>query len=342
MTDRQARASEGDGAILVVPFQWIGDFVRAHTAVRILTARFPGRPIDMVASPLCAPLTRFMPELRAAVVEPHVRGRLSLAAAFRFARRLRDRHYRAAIIMPGTVKAALAPFLAGIPRRTGWRGEMRYGLVNDMRSGEFDHIHIGMRCAMLAMPPMEREPVDLPPPRLEVSAADLAAWRRRTGIAEDGPPIIAIAPGSNGPERRWPLERYVALAAAAAAAGFEVWVMGGPSERTMAATIRAALIPAAAERLRDFTDTDLADAVYQAAAADVFVGNDSGLLHLAAATGTPCVAIYLASFHDRTGPFNANVLPLRDEPQGHGPLSPAEVFARARALIPAATVTVPS
>ena len=327
-----ARADEADRPILVVPFQWIGDFVRAHTAVRLLASRFPGRPIDIVATPLCAPLTRFMPGVRSAVVRPHVRGRFQLVAEWAFAKRLREHGYGRAIVMPGTLKSAVAPFLARIPKRTGWRGEMRYGLLNDLRNGEYGHAHIGVRCGLLALPAGASAPRDLPPPQLIVPEAEIAGWRQRAGIGRNHRPVIALAPGSNGPERRWPVERYAELAALAALADYAVWVMGGPAEAEMANVIRAALPAGALDDFRDFTDTDLADAVCQASAADVFVGNDSGLLHLAAATGTPCIAVYLASFHDRTGPFNENVVPMRAEPGAS--LDADDVFAQLAALVP--------
>jgi len=101
---------------------WIGDFVRCHTVVKLLKARFPGRPVDLLSTTLCAPLTDYMPEVRQAVVVDLPRKRLPLAKYKLLADRLRREGYGTALVMPRTWKAALAPFIAGIPERIGWLG----------------------------------------------------------------------------------------------------------------------------------------------------------------------------------------------------------------------------
>jgi len=75
--------------ILVVPYMWIGDFVRCHTVVKLLKARFPGRPVDMLAAALCAPLADYMPEVRQAIVVDLPRKRLSFAEHKALAKALR-------------------------------------------------------------------------------------------------------------------------------------------------------------------------------------------------------------------------------------------------------------
>src|SRR5262245_42077893 len=128
--------SEGASPILIVPYMWIGDFVRSHSVVKLLKARFPGRPIDFLTSSLCAPLLHYMPGVRKGIVEDLPRGRLPLSQYRALADRLRTEGYGTALVMPRTWKAALAPWLAGIPERTGFFGELRLGLINDMRFGE--------------------------------------------------------------------------------------------------------------------------------------------------------------------------------------------------------------
>src|SRR3954451_18233833 len=118
--------------ILVVPYMWIGDFVRCHTVVKLLKARFPARPVDVLSTTLCAPLTDYMPELRQAIVADLPRKRLSFAEHNALAARLARETYGTVLVMPRTWKAALAPFLAGIPERVGWVGEWRFGLINDL------------------------------------------------------------------------------------------------------------------------------------------------------------------------------------------------------------------
>src|SRR5436305_8662575 len=120
---RPSAAPSDRRPILIVPYMWIGDFVRCHTVVKLLKARFPARPVDVLSTTLCAPLADYMPELRQAIVVDLPRKRLSLAEHKALAVRLEREGYGTALIMPRTWKAALAPFLAGIPERVGWVGE---------------------------------------------------------------------------------------------------------------------------------------------------------------------------------------------------------------------------
>ena len=76
---RIADARLDHSPILIVPYMWIGDFVRCHTVVQLLRARFPDRPVDMLTTTLCAPLTDYMPGLRQAIVADLPRKSLALA-----------------------------------------------------------------------------------------------------------------------------------------------------------------------------------------------------------------------------------------------------------------------
>ncbi|MGE0232116.1 MAG: lipopolysaccharide heptosyltransferase II [Flavobacteriaceae bacterium] len=303
---RQQGAAAGDAPILVIPFMWIGDFVRCQSVYQVLKVRFPDRPIDVVSTSLCAPLTRLMPEVRDTVVASFPRGKVAFAARRAFARRLKERGYGSSYLMLGTMKDALAPWLAGIPERVGWVGEWRYGLLTDARRGEKQIGNLTARCIALALPRGMPLPEALPAPRLAVTRQMAAEWRERNGLAGPGGPIVALAPGCNDPERTWPLERYAALARLLTASGHRVIVMGGPAEKPLAEQILAS----AGRGATDCTGTDLYEAALQAAASDVLVANDSGLLHVGAATGTRSIAIYGGSSHGHTGPLNANVWPL--------------------------------
>src|SRR5271155_2859634 len=138
--------------ILIVPYMWIGDFVRCHSVVTLLRQRFPNRPVDMLATTLCAPLADYMPGVRQAIVADLPRGRLALAQQTALAERLKREDYGTALTMPRTWKSALAPFLAGIPERVGFFGEGRIILLNDLRFGERKLPRMVDRCAMLALP----------------------------------------------------------------------------------------------------------------------------------------------------------------------------------------------
>src|SRR5262249_4237939 len=131
---------------------WIGDFVRCHTVVRLLRTRFPDRPVDMLTTAMLAPLVDYSPGARRGIVFALPRKRLALPQPRTLAERFRRERYGDALIMPRTWNSALAPFLAGIPRRTAFVGEMRFGLVNDPRGGERALPRMVDRCAALALP----------------------------------------------------------------------------------------------------------------------------------------------------------------------------------------------
>src|ERR1700727_1888196 len=121
------QAETGDAAdarpILIVPYMWIGDFVRGHSVVRVLRQRWPNRPVDVLTTPLCAPLVDYMPGVRAGIVSDLPRSRLALAKQWRLAAQVKARGYRTALVLPGTWKAAILPTLAGIAERVGFFGE---------------------------------------------------------------------------------------------------------------------------------------------------------------------------------------------------------------------------
>src|SRR5580704_8790565 len=142
------------------------------------------------------------------------------------------------------------------------------------------------RCAALALPTGAKPPSDWTLPELKVPRADVESWRKKRGLNADGRVVVALCPGAVGPAKRWPSSAYAALARELLAAGYAVWVLGGPQEKTLAAAI-VADTPA-----RDLTGTDLRDAILALAAASAAVSNDSGLLHVAAAVGTPSIGIF--------------------------------------------------
>ncbi|HEX4040986.1 MAG TPA: lipopolysaccharide heptosyltransferase II [Xanthobacteraceae bacterium] len=272
--------------MLVVPYMWIGDFVRCHSVVKLLNARYPDRPVDMLATTLCAPLADYMPGLRQAIVADLPRRRLALSGQLALAKRLKREAYGSALIMPRTWKSALAPFFAGITQRTGFAGEARFFLLNDVRFGERDLPRMVDRCAALALPRGAALPQQWPLPELKVPPGEIEVWRKKRGLDGADRPVVALAPGAVGPAKRWPAESYGALANRLLAEGFAVWVLGGPGEKALAAQI------VGGGPARDLTGPDLRNAIVALAAATAAVSNDSGLLHVAAALGTPAIGIF--------------------------------------------------
>ena len=275
--------------VLVVAQAWVGDLVLAQVLFALLRRRDPAAAIDVAAPAWAGPLLARMPQVREHLALEAARGRPGLLARARLARRLRGRHDRA-IVLPRSAKAALLPWLAGVPARAGFAGggRERLGLINDPRPRPAN-----MSARMAALAPAGTElPDPLPRPRLAIDPERAAATARRLGI-DPLAPFVALAPGAaGGAAKRWPAERFARLAALLAARGYRVCVLGAAEDEARGAAIRAA----APERAVDLCGrTTLDEAVEALACCRAAVCNDSGLLHLAAAAGTPAAGIYGAT-----------------------------------------------
>ena len=299
--------------ILIVPYMWIGDFVRCHSVVKVLRGRWPDRPIDLTTSSLCAPLLPYMPGVRKGIVCDLPRGKLPVGQYRALARRLRAERYGTALIMLRTWKSALAPFLAGIPERTGFFGELRLGLINDLRFGERRLTRMIDCMGVLALPKDATPPAEWPLPEIAVPKQEVATWLERRGLSTRGQPVIALAPGAVGPGKRWASRSYAELARRLSAAGMSVWILGGPNEAPFAREI----VVAGGDAVHDLTGNDLRDAIIAFAAVDAAVTNDSGLMHVAAAIGLPTVALFGPTDPQLWAPLNplaAVIEPPSDRP----------------------------
>jgi heptosyltransferase II len=280
--------------IVIICFKWIGDVVRAHGLVRLLHEAHPDAPIDLVTTAAAAPLVRFMPHVRQALVAEIGAGLFDVAQHRRLAGVLRAGGYGAAYVLPGTLKSALAPWLARIPERIGWRGEQRQLVLTRALRGERAIASMNGRFAGLA------GATALPAPQLRVPEAQAAAFAATHALP---PGLVVLAPGCNGAARRWPVEHVLALGQALLADGVAVAVTGGPAEAEVARALPGAL---------DHTMRPLDDAALLMARAAAVVANDSGLLHVATALGVPSIGLFGPSAPDITGPVGEALLPLSE------------------------------
>jgi heptosyltransferase-2 len=225
-----------------------------------------------------------MPGVRSPIVSDLPRSRLAVAKQWGLAAQLRERGYGTALVLPRTWKSAIAPALAGIPERIGFVGEFRFGLINRWRWGEKALPRFIDKNAALALPVGAQLPPEWPVPRLDVPAEEAVRWRQSNGLGTGT--AVALAPGSVGSSKRWTY--YPEAARLLAQQGLDVWVVGGPAEKALATEIVAAGGP----RVRDLTGADLRNGILAMAAADVAITNDSGLMHIAAALGTPTMGIF--------------------------------------------------
>ena len=298
------------GRTLVISPNWIGDAVMAQPLLALLRAQQPGRPIDVLAPPSVAPVWRAMAEVDEVLETPFRHGPLQLRERWKYAQVLRRRGYVDAYVLPNTLKYALIPWLAGIARRVGYKGEMRYGLLNTMHHDDVPPrpmVAFYAALAGAAQAPLRR---DVPRPRLQAGAEQIAAACARAGI-DPARPLVVFAPGAEfGPAKRWPAAHFAALAEAiiAADARAQVALLGSPKDREVCDAI------AGQDGVFNLAGaTSLAEAIALIARADAVVANDSGLLHIASALNRPVVALYGPTDPDHAPPFSdvAAALSLR-------------------------------
>ena len=295
--------------LLVVGPAWVGDMVMAQSLFITLRELHPGCRIDVAAPPWSLPLLARMPEIREPVPVPIGHGEFRWGLRRRLGRSLRERRYDQAIVLPRSFKSALIPFHAGIPRRTGYRGETRFGLLNDIRPLDQRVLtQTVQRYVALGHGRDDPQPPPVPRPRLTVDAANQRRLAETLGLSADRP-ATALMPGAEyGPSKCWPLEYYAEVARALLARGEQVWVLGSDKDRSAAARIREL----AGDGLADLTGrTRLEDAVDLLALAGRAVTNDSGLMHVAAAVGCRLVAIYGSTTPAYTPPLSNTAAVVR-------------------------------
>jgi len=283
--------------------------VMAQSLFKLLRQLHPGSEIDVLAPAWSRPLTERMPEVSASIDMPLGHGQLLLGERYRLGRTLAKRGYGRAYILPNSLKSALIPVFAGIETRTGWRGEMRFGLLSDIRKLDPKRYPLMVeRFAALAFAPGAPLPEVLPRPELRVKPEALPALCKQYRLTLERS-VLALCPGAEfGPAKQWPAEHYAVVAARAIAAGWQVWLFGSEKDRAVADTIIAAVPESDRSNCVSLAGrTSLADAIDLMSAAAAVVSNDSGLMHIAAALGRPLVAVYGSTSPDFTPPLSDRV-----------------------------------
>ncbi|SLM61356.1 MULTISPECIES: ADP-heptose--LPS heptosyltransferase RfaF [Dickeya] len=304
--------------ILVIGPSWVGDMMMSHSLYRTLNAQYPQASIDVMAPAWCRPLLARMPEVNQALAMPLGHGALALGERRRLGMGLREQHYDRAYVLPNSFKSALVPFFARIPQRTGWRGEMRYGLLNDVRV--LDKAAFPLMVQRYVALAYGRDRIhsasDLPQPlhlpQLSVSEAEKATALAAFPLAGQRP-IIGFCPGAEfGPAKRWPHYHYGALAQSLIDNGYQVVLFGSANDRQAGEDICATLSHEAKGYCLNLAgQTSLDQAVVLIAACQAVVSNDSGLMHVAAALNRPLVALYGPSSPDFTPPLSQQAEVIR-------------------------------
>lgn len=287
--------------ILVVGPAWVGDMMMAQSLFKLLKLRHPDADIDVVAPAWTEPLLARMPEVHEAILLQVGHGQLRLGLRIGLGWRLRERRYDWAIVLPRSYKSAIVPFLARARRRTGFLGEWRWGLLNDIRELDREALPRNVdRFHVLGLEPGEPLPAETPLPRLEAKSADAAL--ANLGLQRPEGPALGMCPGAEyGPTKRWPAEYFTEVANSRLDAGWQVWLFGSEKDAPITRQINALT----GDRCLDLGGrTRLAEVIDLMALMTQVVTNDSGLMHVAAAVDRPLVAVYGSTATGFTPPLH--------------------------------------
>ncbi len=336
--------------ILIVGPAWIGDMVMAQSLFKLLKQQNPQVELHLLASAWTRQLLACMPEVDAVIDMPVGHGRVAWGERKALGKALADKGYEQAILLPNSFKSGLIPWFAKIPQRTGWLGEMRFGLLNDYRRLDKQAYPLMVQRYMaLAFAKGHKLPADFPRPKLEVDKALQTASLTKFSLHLDRP-LLILCPGAEyGPAKRWPEAYYAQVAAHKIAQGWQVWLMGSAKDQPVAETICQLLPEAAQPRARNLAGaTSLGEAIALMACADLVLTNDSGLMHTAAALERPLVVVYGSTSPEFTPPLadwvriasiaiECSPCFERECPKGHlkclRELKPAQVMAAISALV---------
>lgn len=304
--------------ILVIAPSWVGDMMMSHSLYQQLKQNYPNCEIDVMAPDWCRPLLSRMPEVRKAISMPIGHGAFRLCERYQLGKNLQNQ-YDLAIVLPNSLKSAFIPFFAKIKQRRGWKGEMRFGFLNDIRTNKNDYPKMVQRYVALAfekgqIPNAENLPIAYP--YLQVNAEQVEQTKQHFAkqfeYAENRP-AIAFCPGAEfGPAKRYPHYHYAAVAEKLIEQGYSIRLFGSKKDEPVGEEIRTAL----PEKLQRYClnlagQTDLNQAVDLISDCVAVVSNDSGLMHIAAALGRPLVALYGPTSPEYTPPLSEKAVIIR-------------------------------
>ncbi|MBE9567150.1 MAG: lipopolysaccharide heptosyltransferase II [Proteobacteria bacterium] len=287
---------------LIVGPSWIGDMVMAQSLFITLKQQYPDCQIDVLAPDWSLPILKRMPEVTEGISADVSHGEFSFFKRRKLGLALKQKNYTHAIVIPRSWKSALIPFFAGIPQRTGYRGEMRYGLLNDIRVLDKKVLtQTVQRYVSHAYENNQEKPPEIPFPSLQVDQHNQLKLLEQFGLQSDKP-VACMMPGAEyGPAKQWPLEYYKELAESLVASGWQVWLLGSEKDADAGEAISGA------DGIYNLCGkTRLVDTIDLLACAKSVVSNDSGLMHVAAAVGVEVNVIYGSSTPDYTPPLTTD------------------------------------
>jgi heptosyltransferase-2 len=303
LSEPTSKSTASPVKILVVGPSWVGDMVMAQSLFIALKHHNPGCQIDVLAPTWTRALLARMPEVSLALdMPPLKRGQLGLWQRIRFGLELRHHCYHRALVLPNSWKSALIPFFADVPVRTGYIGECRWGLLNDLRRlNKTILTQTVQRFVALANTQHADEAPNCPRPNLIVKQDERQTSLNKFGLNSQSP-ILALCPGAEyGMAKQWPASHYAQVALAKLYEGWQIWLFGSSNDSNVASQINQQT----GFRCQDLTGkTSMTEAIDLMSWADLVVSNDSGLMHVAAALNKKLIAIYGSSDPEFTPPLS--------------------------------------
>ena len=304
--------------ILIVGPSWVGDMVMAQSlfitlqkvsdTVNSIEETGSECIIDVLAPGWSLPILERMPEVRRGITMPVGHGKLNLGARFKLARKLAAEKYDQAIVLPNSLKSALIPIMAGIPRRTGWRGEMRFGLLNDIRLlNKKLYPLMVQRFVALAFSGETPAPDYCPHPALVTDVTLVDGLFGKYQIDKTLPLLALCAGAEFGPSKRWPEQHFATVAKEYIARGWQVALFGSTNDKITSSDIKSCLSDAEQKKCINLAgETTLSEAVDILSQAAAVVSNDSGLMHICAALNRPMAVVYGSTSPEFTPPLSKN------------------------------------
>ena len=291
--------------ILVVGPSWVGDSVMAQALYKRIKQEQPSAKIEVIAPEWSLNLLDRMPEVDKKIASPFTHGDIKVYERFQLGKKLQQESYERSIILTNSFKSALMPYFAKIKVRTGWLGEFRYGLINDIRSSK--ELKKSLMVEKFAALSLEKENFSLENlslPKLEINSNNLSLLLEKN-LVEKEKPALALCPGAEfGPSKRWPSEYYSEIAKTYISHGWNVLCIGSKNDENIGIEIENTNnLSNEINFINLIGKTSLLDAIDILSYAKKVVTNDSGLMHIAAAVGTPLVALYGPSSPEYTPPL---------------------------------------
>lgn len=297
--------------ILVIGPSWVGDMVMSQGLYIELKTQYPSATIDVLAPAWCKPILARMPQVDKALSMPLGHGEFDLKTRYKMGKSLVEENYDRAYILPNSAKSALIPFFAGISQRIGWKGEMRYGLLNDIRSNKQAFQYMLERYVALAHPKLEMTGSgclgvlsELPYPHLTVEEESQQEAINEFCLNQNRP-TLGLCPGAEfGPAKRWPDTHFAQVATEMIKQGYQVWLFGSAKDQEVTTQIIEQVEPELRQYCANLAGrTSLIQAIDLIGACETVVSNDSGLMHISAAVGCNVVAVYGSSSPQYTPPL---------------------------------------